>query len=70
MFGSPPGTSGFGAPVSVLTREGVVEFEVDGSESEPKAAYQPPILVDYGLLAKEAAEGGAGSGTFDGISYS
>ncbi|MET4701026.1 hypothetical protein ABIE65_004070 [Constrictibacter sp. MBR-5] len=35
-----------------------MEFEVDRSESEPKAAYQPPILVDYGLLAKEAAEGG------------
>jgi len=39
-------------------------------EGEQKVEYRPPMLVDYGLLAKEAANGGAGSGTFDGNSYS
>ena len=48
--------------------ESVLEYEVEAGAAEPKAEYLPPMLVDYGLLAKEAASagdpGGDGSASY------
>jgi len=40
------------------------------NDGEAKAAYAPPMLVDYGLLAKEAAATAAGSGSDSANNYS
>lgn len=64
--GRHPGISGFGAPVFTTIREVELETEVDRDESASKTEYLPPILVDYGLLAKEAAAA-SGSGSDGGV---
>ena len=36
-----------------------MEYEAEDGKAEPKAEYLPPMLVDYGLLAKDAATAAA-----------